>query len=175
MACVSTLARALQGPRGMTMKRSLVRRMGSALAAGLVLGASGAWAEAMEEMEYFPREELSRGLLQGHIGLATVQVGPGVAWVLPRFEPSGEQGFRAAGTVTLAQTQALSGWTLEEEALRRYPVLARRGSFLLLVVNLRTGEQAWLREQPEPGPRPVVRYEPDAEGPSTTPAPAAGR
>lgn len=111
-----------------------------------------------------PEEALVSELEAEHhepIGVATVRAGPGSPWVLPCFEPAGESGFRAAGEVALAETVGLDGWTYEDEALRRFPVLARQGRFLLLVIDVRTGERAWLREEPEPGPRPSVLFEPE--------------
>jgi len=128
-----------------------------ALASLALLGASPGWAEGLPEEVDVSLEELPEDL--GLIGVATVQVGPGAPWVLTRFEPTGEAGFRAAGEVVLVETFGLGGWTLEEEALRRYPVVARRGRFLLLVIDVRSGERAWLLEQPEPGPYPSVRFE----------------
>ncbi len=143
---------------------SSVRRMWmGALASLALLGASPARAEGLPEEVDVTHEELPEEM--GLIGVATVQVGPGAPWVLPRFEPTGEAGFRAAGEVVLVETFGLGGWTLEEEALRRYPVVARQGRFLLLVIDVRSGEQAWLREQPESGPQPSVIFESsDAEG-----------
>lgn len=129
----------------------------AALASLALLGASPARAEGLPEEADVSHEELPEDMAL--IGVATVQVGPGAPWVLPRFEPTGEAGFRAVGDVVLAETFGLGGWTFEDEALRRYPVVARRGRFLLLVIDVRSGERAWLREQPESGPQPSVRFE----------------
>lgn len=114
------------------------------------------------EKVYATREDLPREDQQELIGVATVHVGPGAPWMLTRFEPSdehGETGFRAAGQVALADTEALSGFSFEDAALRRYPVVARSGTFLQLIIDVRTGERAWVREQPESGPQPAVNFE----------------
>jgi hypothetical protein len=133
-----------------------------ALASVALLGAPRARAEEPAEKVYATREELPQEEQQELIGVATVHVGPGAPWVLTRFEPSDEQaesGFRAAGQVVLAETAALSGFSFEDAALRRYPVVARSGSFLQLIIDVRTGERAWVREQPESGTEPSVSFE----------------
>lgn len=144
------------------MIRSLARMWVLALASVALLGAPRARAEETPEQVYATREDLPQEDPLEMIGVATVHVGPGAPWMLARFEPSdehGESGFRAAGQVVLAETEALSGWSFEDAALRRYPVVARSGRFLQLIIDVRTGERAWVREQPESGPQPAVSFE----------------
>jgi hypothetical protein len=142
---------------------SVARIWKVALASLALLAAVPAWADPVEEL-YFSREELSDGVLRGLMGVATVQVFPGTPWVLPRFERGGA-GFRVTGELVLVQTQALSGWTHGDEALRRFPVVDRQGDFLQVIIDARTGEKTWLQEQPELGPRPIVEFHAlDTEG-----------
>jgi hypothetical protein len=145
------------------MLHAVARMWKVALVSLALLGAIPASADPVEEL-YLSREELPDGVLRGLLGVATVQVFAGTPWVLPRFEP-GASGFVATGEVVLVQTQAVSGWTYADEALRRYPVVDRKGAFLQVILDARTGERAWLQEQPELGPRPTVSFHAlDAEG-----------
>jgi hypothetical protein len=111
----------------------------------LLLGASSARADSTAQQHFVTREEVPDFVLQGLIGIATVRTGPGTP-ELPRFEPS-ESTFRPAGTLKLTETVALSGWSYGGEESRDFPVIARRGDFLQIISNARTGETTWLQVQ----------------------------
>jgi len=127
------------------------------LGAALLPCVAKAQGEFAEEF-YQPRAEIRDAALKGVIGLVTVGMGPEPRSELPVYEVGPEGHFRLAGSLPLEQTRAISGLDDGIDSVRRFPVVARRGEYLLAVVDARSGERAWIREHEWRGPEDYVLF-----------------
>jgi hypothetical protein len=151
---------------------SLPRALLFALTTVLLLTASSARADLPNESLYLSRSEIPDESLRGVIGIAFISVYTGPDQVLDGqvpmpvrgfdgelsvFVPSGD-GFTIDGTISLNTLRPISGWDYDFMALRKFPVIEQRGSYVHVVIDAQTNERAWLQMHKEHGTEPEVNF-----------------
>jgi hypothetical protein len=129
------------------------------LVAAAALAPATARADEFAEEFYQPRTDIRDDALRDVLGVATVGMGPEPRSELPVYQPGADGEFELVGSLPLDDTRAISGWDGEVESVRRYPVVEKRGAFLLAVTDVRTGERVWIREHEWRGPEDFVIYD----------------
>ncbi|MCP3138648.1 hypothetical protein [Pyxidicoccus xibeiensis] len=139
------------------------------LSALVLLTASAARADLPSERLYLSRVDVAEDALRNVIGVAFVHTAfdeeRRPSGTLPRYLPSGDA-FELAGTLAVKDLQALSGWDYDT-ALRKFPVVEQRGSYIHVVIDVRKNTRAWLRELPRDSTRegPSLQFLPfDSKG-----------
>jgi hypothetical protein len=128
------------------------------LLAAAVLAPGLARADGAPEEFYQPRTDIRDDALRNVIGVATVGMGPEPRGELPVYQPDAEGEFELVGSLKLDETRAVSGWDGEVDSVRRFPVLEKRGEFLLAVTDVCSNERVWIREHEWRGPEDFVIY-----------------
>lgn len=157
ISAFEALACLLQSRRGMNAKSLRPFLLSSLLLAG-ALAPRAAFAGAEPEEFYQPRAEIRDEALRGVIGVVTIGMGPEPRGELPTYAPR-RDGFELVGALTLDQMHAISGADEEVASVRRFPVLARRGEYLLTVVDVRSNTRVWIREHEWRGPEDFVIFD----------------
>ncbi|HYI02517.1 hypothetical protein [Hyalangium sp.] len=133
------------------------------LSALVLLPSSPARADLPSETIYLSRAEISDEALRGVIGIAFIRSMTGSDQLpsgeIPCFLPDGDA-FEPDGTLVLKDLRAISGWDYDLQSLRKFPVVARRGHHLQVVIDARTNERAWISEIQEDDEGPEVDFLP---------------
>ena len=120
-------------------------------------------ADLPSETIYLSRAEISDEALRHVIGIASISARTGPkeqpTGEVPSFQPEGEA-FKPGSKLLLKALGPLSGWDYDLQSLRKFPVVERRGHYLLVVVDVRTNERAWIREGQEANEGPNVEFRP---------------
>jgi hypothetical protein len=127
----------------------------------VLLTALPARADLPTETIYLSRAEISDESLRHVIGVAFISsmTGPEEqpSGELPSFRPEGDA-FEPDGPLILKDLRPLSGWDYDLQSLRKFPVVDRRGHYLLVVIDVRTNERAWISEIQEADEGPDVEF-----------------
>ena len=130
----------------------------AALCLAAPLAPRAALADGAPEEFYQPRAEIKDDALRGVIGLVTVGMGPEPRGELPVYQPEHDGSWQLVGSLPLEQTRAISGFDDGIDSVRRYPVMEKRGDYVLAVTDARTGERVWIREHEWRGPEDYVVF-----------------
>jgi hypothetical protein len=133
----------------------------SALSLLVLLTALPARADLPHETIYLSRAEISDEALRHVIGIVFISsmTGPDEqpSGEVPSFRPEGDA-FEPDGPLVLKDLRALSGWEYDVQSLRKFPVVERRGHYLLVVIDVHTNERAWISEVQEADEGPDVEF-----------------
>jgi hypothetical protein len=114
---------------------------------------------AVDESYQVPARDLSDDLLRRMIGIATISVGVaagGVEQTPAIYDNDGDR-FTASGNILLRGTRPISVYRVGTDpivnrsraAVRRYPVLERKGMYVEVALDPSGRRTAWLRRTPE--------------------------